>query len=76
MGATASNTDCPSTFNKYLNVNKSDSDQQVWTALAPALYICGQERGEDTGNTGTSHPTLSLRRSNGVISATRCSKSK
>lgn len=47
---------------------------QFWTALAPALYICGQERGEDTRNIGTSHPTLSQRCSNGVVSARFCSK--
>ena len=49
---------------------------QVWTALATALYICGKERGEATGNTGTSHPTLSQRCSNGVISTRCCSKLK
>lgn len=59
-----------------VTTNLTVINQQVWTVLAPALYLCGQEKGEDTGNTGTSCLTLSQRCSNGVISARCCSKSK
>jgi hypothetical protein len=42
-----------------ISTNLTVINKQVWTALASALYIYGQQRGKDTGNTGTSHPTLS-----------------
>jgi len=65
--------DCTSTFTSFViltNLSQPQAVSQLVCSPSPQLCACDRRgRGEDGGNTATSHSILSQRCSNGVTSA-------